>query len=302
MHAAMASRLASLPAVSATRADASTTAESGSGMPDDSGRLRSVRRENFGMLQVAADHGARVQIVLARLFAQPVEVDLAVRVARKCVAAAVHGEAPVAKLEASIVAMRSRDGVHAFSRWWSCPGGGSLHARCGFASPAFAARRRRIGSRGQRHGALSHATMAGRHHRRLARATERAFTRPGAAMESPPQIRFEDGASYETFMGVWSRLAGEQFLQWLAPPAGWRWADVGCGNGAFTELLFARCAPAEVRGIDPSPQQLAFARERLAHAAAQFVEGDAMALPWPDASFDAATTALVIFFVPDPAR
>jgi len=27
-----------------------------------------------------------------------------------------------------------------------------------------------------------------------------------------------------------------------------------------------------------------------------------MALPWPDASFDAATTALVIFFVPEPAR
>jgi SAM-dependent methyltransferase len=121
-------------------------------------------------------------------------------------------------------------------------------------------------------------------------------------MEAPPQIRFEDGASYETFMGVWSRLAGEQFLQWLAPPAGWRWADVGCGNGAFTELLFARCAPAEVCGIDPSPQQLAFARERLAHAPASFVEGDAMALPWPDASFDAATTALVIFFVLDPAR
>lgn len=121
-------------------------------------------------------------------------------------------------------------------------------------------------------------------------------------MESPPQIRFEDGASYEAFMGVWSRLAGEKFLQWLAPRAGLRWADVGCGNGAFTELLFDRCAPAEVFGIDPSPQQLAFARERLAHAPAQFVEGDAMALPWPDASFDAATTALVIFFVPEPKR
>ena len=121
-------------------------------------------------------------------------------------------------------------------------------------------------------------------------------------MESPPQIRFEDGASYEAFMGVWSRLAGEQFLRWLAPSAGWRWADVGCGNGAFTELLFERCAPAEVLGIDPSPQQLAFARERLARAPAHFVEGDAMALPWGDASFDAATTALVIFFVPEPAR
>jgi ubiquinone/menaquinone biosynthesis C-methylase UbiE len=121
-------------------------------------------------------------------------------------------------------------------------------------------------------------------------------------MEAPPQIRFEDGASYEAFMGVWSRLAGEQFLHWLAPRAGWRWADVGCGNGAFTELLFERCAPTEICGIDPSPQQLAFARERLAAVPAHFVEGDAMALPWPDASFDAATTALVIFFVPEPAR
>jgi ubiquinone/menaquinone biosynthesis C-methylase UbiE len=121
-------------------------------------------------------------------------------------------------------------------------------------------------------------------------------------MQATPQIRFEDGASYEAFMGVWSRIAGERFLQWLAPPAGLRWADVGCGNGAFTQLLFERCAPAEVCGIDPSPQQLAFARERLARAPAHFVEGDAMALPWPDASFDAATTALVIFFVPEPAR
>ena len=121
-------------------------------------------------------------------------------------------------------------------------------------------------------------------------------------MEAPPQIRFEDGASYEAFMGVWSRIAGEQFLHWLAPPAGWRWADVGCGNGAFTELLFERCAPSEVFGIDPSPQQLAFARQRLASVPARFEQGDAMALPWPDASFDAATTALVIFFVPEPAR
>ena len=80
-----------------------------------------------------------------------------------------------------------------------------------------------------------------------------------------PQIRFDDGAAYEPFMGVWSQLAGERFLQWLAPATGWRWADIGCGNGAFTELLFERCAPREVHGIDPSPAQLAFARTRLAH-------------------------------------
>ena len=30
-------------------------------------------------------------------------------------------------------------------------------------------------------------------------------------------IRFDDGAAYERMMGVWSRLAGEIFLDWLAP-------------------------------------------------------------------------------------
>ena len=118
-----------------------------------------------------------------------------------------------------------------------------------------------------------------------------------------PQIRFDDGAAYEDFMGKWSRLAGDSFLRWLAPPAGWRWADVGCGNGAFTELLVERCAPREVLGIDPAEAQLAFARARFAGAPqVRFEQGDAMALPWPDGAFDAAVMALVIFFVPDPAK
>jgi SAM-dependent methyltransferase len=115
-------------------------------------------------------------------------------------------------------------------------------------------------------------------------------------------IRFEDGAGYERQMGVWSRLAGEVFLDWLAPAPGLRWIDIGCGNGAFTELLVQRCAPAEVQGVDPSEGQLAFARTREAARPAQFTTGDAMALPFDAARFDAATMALVIFFVPEPAK
>ena len=71
------------------------------------------------------------------------------------------------------------------------------------------------------------------------------------------QIRFDDGAAYERYMGKWSQLAGETFLDWLAPKPGLRWLDVGCGNGAFTEMLVERCAPASVQGIDPSEAQLA---------------------------------------------
>ena len=116
------------------------------------------------------------------------------------------------------------------------------------------------------------------------------------------QIRFDDGAAYERMMGVWSRFAGEIFLDWLALPKGLRCIDVGCGNGAFTELLIERCAPAEVQGIDPSPAQLEFARSRPAGRVAKFQQGDAMALPFPDDRFDAAFMALVIFFVPEPAK
>ncbi|TPG46932.1 methyltransferase domain-containing protein [Roseomonas nepalensis] len=114
-------------------------------------------------------------------------------------------------------------------------------------------------------------------------------------------IRFEDGGAYERSMGVWSRLAGEVFLDWLAPAPGLGWVDVGCGSGAFTALVAERCAPAEAEGIDPSAAQVAFARGRAA-GPARFSTGDAMALPFADGRFDAAVMALVIFFVPEPAR
>lgn len=115
-------------------------------------------------------------------------------------------------------------------------------------------------------------------------------------------IRFEDGAGYERMMGTWSRIAGAMFLDWLAPQKGLRWLDVGCGNGAFTEMIAARCAPSALTGIDPSEGQLAYARNRPGTPQATYVQGDAMALPFPGASFDAAVMALVLFFVPEPAR
>ena len=116
------------------------------------------------------------------------------------------------------------------------------------------------------------------------------------------QIRFEDGLSYERYMGDWSRRVGTVFIEWLAPLSGLKWIDVGCGNGAFTELIVERCAPNEVRGIDPSEAQLDFARKRSATQLAKFDHGDAMALPFPADTFDVAIMALVIFFVPDPAK
>ena len=115
-------------------------------------------------------------------------------------------------------------------------------------------------------------------------------------------VTFNDGEAYEDFMGKWSRLAGEKFLAWLGARPGGRWLDVGCGNGAFTELIVDRCAPSFVEGIDPSEEQVAYARKRVPEGRAAFRVGDSMALPHEDARFDVAAMGLVIFFMPDPQK
>jgi ubiquinone/menaquinone biosynthesis C-methylase UbiE len=118
-----------------------------------------------------------------------------------------------------------------------------------------------------------------------------------------PKINFDDGASYERMMGTWSRLAGAVFIDWIKPRPGLEWVDVGCGNGAFTELLIERCAASKVDGVDPSEAQISFARSRRQGASvATFHQGDALSLPFPDDRFDAAVMALVIFFLPNPAK
>lgn len=117
-----------------------------------------------------------------------------------------------------------------------------------------------------------------------------------------PKIDFADGDAYERLMGRWSKLVGRQFLTWLKPPREAIWLDAGCGNGAFTEEIIAHCAPAAVTGIDPSPAQVAYATRRPAVSKAEFHLGNVQSLPFADASFDVAVMALVIAFVPDPAR
>ncbi len=121
-------------------------------------------------------------------------------------------------------------------------------------------------------------------------------------MSSPEPIKFTDGAAYERFMAPWSRSAGALFLDWLAPGPGLAWVDVGCGNGAFTELILARSTPSSVCAIDPSDAQIATARQKISAKQVELSIGDAMALPYDRDRFDVAVMALVLFFVPDPRK
>ena len=113
---------------------------------------------------------------------------------------------------------------------------------------------------------------------------------------------FTDGAAYERLMGRWSRVAGRIFLDWIAVPRQLRWIDIGCGTGAFTEELIKHSSPTTIVGIDPSADQLAFARERPRLALAEFHVGNAERLPFPDESFDVAVMALVVHFLSNPTE
>ena len=115
-----------------------------------------------------------------------------------------------------------------------------------------------------------------------------------------PDIIFDDGDAYERYMGVWSRLVGADFIQWLSPEKNSSFADIGCGNGAFSVQIDQICDPRKIVGIDPSEAQINYARELKLKAPSEFIVGDAMSLPYENEGFDIALMALVLFFVPDP--
>jgi SAM-dependent methyltransferase len=113
------------------------------------------------------------------------------------------------------------------------------------------------------------------------------------------RVAFDDGDAYERYMGRWSRAIGEKFLVWLDPPANRHWLDVGCGTGAFTEIVLARAAPAKITGIDPSPAQVEHATRTVTAPNVDFHTGSATDLPFRSGEFDVVVSALAIHFFPD---
>src|SRR5688572_18112261 len=74
--------------------------------------------------------------------------------------------------------------------------------------------------------------------------------------------------------------------------------DVACGAGLVSGLAASRGA--RVIGVDFSPAMLAEARQR--HPSLEFREGDAEALPFADATFDAVVINFGLHHFPYPAR
>ena len=94
--------------------------------------------------------------------------------------------------------------------------------------------------------------------------------------------------------------SGEAFIQRLNLKAGSSVLDIATGTGNLA--VPAACVGCIVIGVDIAPNLLVQARERAAAEglAVQFDEGDAEALPYPDASFDAVVTMFGAMFAPRP--
>jgi SAM-dependent methyltransferase len=113
---------------------------------------------------------------------------------------------------------------------------------------------------------------------------------------------WQAGESYDAYMGRWSRQIAPLFLDRLEAAEGLDWLDVGCGTGALSEAIVARCEPGSLTGVDPSPGFISRAREVVPDPRATFLLGDAQALPFGSAAFDLVVSGLVLNFVPDSLK
>jgi ubiquinone/menaquinone biosynthesis C-methylase UbiE len=91
------------------------------------------------------------------------------------------------------------------------------------------------------------------------------------------------------------------FLPHLRP--GMRLLDAGCGPGSITLGLAEAVAPGEAAGIDASAERVAAASALAAERGVtnvRFEVADVCALPYSDASFDAAFVHAVLQHLPEP--
>ena len=104
------------------------------------------------------------------------------------------------------------------------------------------------------------------------------------------------GDAYDNFMGRYARELAPAFADYAGIRSG-NVLDVGCGSGLLTEELASRLGPQNVAAVDPSPLVEACAARV---PGADVRKGAAESLPWPDDSFDAALSQLVLHFLDDP--
>jgi SAM-dependent methyltransferase len=109
------------------------------------------------------------------------------------------------------------------------------------------------------------------------------------------------GATYEAFMGRWSRMLAPRFVAWLRPPAQIHWLDVGCGTGALTEAICLHADPLSVLGCDPARSFIEYARTHAPDRRASFLVAGTGSLPSRPGGYGSIASLLALNFFPDPS-
>ena len=111
---------------------------------------------------------------------------------------------------------------------------------------------------------------------------------------------WSSGTPYDRFMGRWSVLVADRFLDWLSISPGSVWLDLGCGTGSLTKLILDKCKPNEIYAIDASSEFIAHAQQRITSPIVRFQVGLAQDLELESNSVDAVVSGIMLNFVPDP--
>jgi SAM-dependent methyltransferase len=114
---------------------------------------------------------------------------------------------------------------------------------------------------------------------------------PDAAL---PRAGYRDAAGYDGYMGRWSAALAPLFLRFAFRAEPRSLLDVGVGTGTLLAAAAAAFPHARLSGIDPSPALLASARSVAELGTADLRDACAESLPFPDASFDACLSLLVL--------
>lgn len=112
---------------------------------------------------------------------------------------------------------------------------------------------------------------------------------------------WNSGATYDEFMGRWSRMLAPQFVAWLEAAPRQHWLEVGCGTGSLTAALCTHAQPESVTACDPSPAFIEYARANVNEPQVQFVVATADDFPLRPGGYDVIASLLALNFFPSAA-
>ncbi len=103
-------------------------------------------------------------------------------------------------------------------------------------------------------------------------------------------------------MGRWSRRLAPMFIEFAQVRDGDKVLDVGCGTGVLSQAVAAVTRSSEITGIDPSSSFVEYGRTNCTDPRIRFDVGNALDLPYQDATFDQCLALLVFDLIQQPEK